>query len=217
MLWPCKKTFICTHDPVKILLCSCGDLPLLQIGETGAPVSSSMAWFWFRRLTCSLLFFMISIYPQQTGDRLVSRISIFRFWGRSIVFLFFFNATHSNVSHRDNLFFSKLVASHNSSRMGCVEAAFSPLQAFLQHMVIYGAEGSPPHDQVPGNEFALLDGTSAKTCEQHSNTFFFFFPPKYALVLIKIVISFGEMHLAIWEGTEGCRKEREPFEWAVVT
>lgn len=26
--------------------------------------------------------------------------------------------------------------------MGCVEAAFPPLQAFLQHMVIYGAEGS---------------------------------------------------------------------------
>lgn len=96
--------------------------------------------------------------------------------------------------------------------MGCVEAVFSPLQAFLQHMVIYGAEGSPPHDQVPGYEFALLDGTSAKTCEQHRNTFFFFFPPKYALVLIKIVMSFGEMHLAIWEGTEGGRKEREQFE-----
>lgn len=125
---------------------------------------------------------------------------------------FVFKATHSNVPHRDNLFFSKLVASNNSSRMGCIEAAFSPLQAFLQHMVIYGAEGSPPHDQVPGNEFALLDGTSAKTCEQHSNTFSSPPHPKYALVLIKIVISFGEMHLAIWEGTDGGRKEREPFE-----
>lgn len=48
--------------------------------------------------------------------------------------------------------------------------------------------------------------------EQHSNTFSSFPPNKYALVLIKIVISFGEMHLAIWEGTEGGRKEREPFE-----